>query len=84
MLDSKEAEKKYERESSQTDPAYRCSSCLTISTLEQITKTGFCGNCAKRRFEEVKAMSTEEHKSLKTLGVDPLWLSLFEEVANET
>lgn len=79
MSDFNKACEKYSREGSQLDPAYRCCSCRTINTGKQLAKFGFCTNCAKRRFEEIKMMSKEEAAKLKEQGVDPLFLLLFEE-----
>ena len=74
---------KYSKDAPFTDPVVRCDSCQSLVLREKMLKIGMCTECGNRRMRSVQIMKPEEWQQVKSWGVDPDFIALFEEVADE-
>lgn len=62
------------------DPIYRCDSCQTLVSLDDLHKHGSCTKCGNRRVRNVTIFNDEEKAQMEALGFHD-FLAQFEEVA---
>lgn len=73
---------KYGKDGPFSDPVVRCDICQKLIFREQIQKNGGC-YCGSRRIRNIGssgAFTPEEWELMKKKNVDPVFLSLFQEV----
>lgn len=68
-----------------TDPIVRCMSCSQLMLVGSIAKTGCCPKCGNKRVTDVRTLTDDELKRLRTermreKGVTEEFLSEFQEV----
>jgi len=78
-----EGREKYHKDKSFADPLIRCDRCSELIQIEELRILGSCPKCGNARVTNVRVMSEEEMKWARAEGIDPLFLSLFEQYEEE-
>lgn len=62
------------------DPVVRCVDCQRLIFRQEIRKFSMCPYCGTRRMKNVLVLNDKEMEELKTRGIDPEFIALFEPV----
>ena len=74
---------KYGKDRDFNDPVVRCDGCQKILYREELAAHGMCIHCGSRRVRNCLTLTIDEFIKMKNHDVDPAFLALFEEVADE-
>jgi hypothetical protein len=57
-----------------------CDSCQEIQLTETVKDRGRCEKCGNRKFRNVQLINDNMIEKVRSMGLDPEFLALFEEV----
>jgi uncharacterized CHY-type Zn-finger protein len=72
--------KKYSKDGPFNDPVVRCDSCQKVVARLAIANLGKCPYCGNRKVRSIQGFNSEELEKMKTWGIDPDFIALFEPI----